>query len=198
MTELWLKFKDEKGEDQRVLVEGEKFTVGRHSSNDLCIPNGKLSREHIKIDRFADVFIVSECGSSNGTTINGEELKDPVAFKKGDKLNLGGGVEVGIEMVSDDPNAAPPGAEIGDETSDEGGEGGEGPAGDRASAAGAGAGAGAASSASSGSNGIPTSIFYIAPILGVMILIFLGGIVYFASSGDKPKHANDDDSSYST
>jgi pSer/pThr/pTyr-binding forkhead associated (FHA) protein len=67
MTELWLKFKNGNGEEQRVRVEGEKFTVGRHSSSDLPIPNGKLSREHIKIDRFADIFVVSDCGSSNGT-----------------------------------------------------------------------------------------------------------------------------------
>ena len=74
MTELWLKFKDEKGEDQRVLVEGNKFVVGRHSECDLNIPNGKLSRQHIKIESFGEVFVVSECGSSNGTTLNGSHL----------------------------------------------------------------------------------------------------------------------------
>ena len=68
MTELWLTFQDENGENKRILVEQEKFGVGRHSENDLSIPNGKLSREHIKIDRFGDVFVVSDCDSSNGTT----------------------------------------------------------------------------------------------------------------------------------
>jgi hypothetical protein len=191
MTELWLKFKDEKGEDQRVLVDGEKFTIGRHSSNDLSIPNGKLSREHVKIDRFAGVFVVSECGSSNGTTINDKELKDPVAFKNGDKLNLGGGIEIQIEMISDDPNATPPGGEAGDEGLDEGGE-------EAAAAAAPGTASGGSSTPSAGGSGIPTSIFYIAPILGVMILVLLGGIVYFASSGDKPKPDNDNDFVYST
>ncbi len=81
MTELWLNFKDEKGKDQRVLVEGKNFIIGRHSENDLCIPSGKLSRQHVKIESFAEVFIVSDCGSSNGTTLNGDDLSEPVALK---------------------------------------------------------------------------------------------------------------------
>jgi hypothetical protein len=188
MTELWLKFKDEKGEDQRVLVESEKFTIGRHSNNDLSIPNGKLSREHVKIDRFADIFIVSECGSSNGTTLNGTELKDPVALKNGDKLNLGGGVEVELHLVSDNPNAEPP--EAGAGAANDGIDGDE--AAETGSAVGGYTGTNNAASTADAGSGIPTSIFYIAPIFGVIILIFLGGLVYLASSGDKPKPDNDD------
>src|SRR6476660_6073764 len=108
MTELWLKFKDEKGADRRVLVEGSKFVIGRHSENDLSIPNGKLSREHVKIESFGEVYVVSDSGSSNGTTLNGADLRDPVALKDGDKLNLGGGLEIEIEMLSDKPKAKQP------------------------------------------------------------------------------------------
>ena len=104
MIELFLKFKDPGGEDRRVAVDKERFAVGRHSENDLSIADGRLSREHLRIERFGDVFVVSELGSSNGTTLNGETLTDPVALKNGDKLSLGG-LEIKVEIASDEPNA---------------------------------------------------------------------------------------------
>ncbi len=90
MTELWLNFTDGDGDERRVLADEEKFVVGRISTANLCIPDEKLSREHIKIERFGDVYVVSDCGSSNGTLLNAEKLKDPVALKDGDRLELGG------------------------------------------------------------------------------------------------------------
>ena len=189
MTELWLRFKDENGEERKVLVESQEFTVGRHSGNDLAIANGKLSREHVKISRFADIFIVSECGSSNGTTINENTLEDPVALKNGDKLNLGGGVEVEIELISDDPQADAPGTAPSAAPSAGTADG----PGMSSAEATVSASAGSVSAVSeNGGSGIPTSIFYIAPVLGVLILVLLGGIVYLASSGEQPKPTNDD------
>lgn len=108
MTELWLKFKDEKGEMKRLLVGKESFIIGRHSENDLSVPNGKLSREHLKINRFGDLFMVSDAGSSNGTTLNGKPLDEPTAVRHGDILDLGGGLKIKVEIESDDPNAAAP------------------------------------------------------------------------------------------
>ena len=73
-TELWLNFIDENGEPKRILVEGERFTIGRTPDNDSQIALGNLSRQHAKIERFADVFIISDAGSSNGTFLNDEKL----------------------------------------------------------------------------------------------------------------------------
>jgi pSer/pThr/pTyr-binding forkhead associated (FHA) protein len=110
MTELWLQFTDDKGDEKRVAVNREKFMVGRHTAADLCIPDGRLSREHIRIERFGDVFVVDERGSSNGTTINGEELTEPVGLKHEDVLDLGG-LKITVEIESDQPAAASPDAE---------------------------------------------------------------------------------------
>src|SRR5687767_13149332 len=106
MTELWLKYRDETGADRRVPVAGSKFVIGRHSENDLSIPNNRLSRQHVRIEAFGEIFVVSDCGSSNGTTINGSDLNEPVALKNGDILNLGGGLEIETEIISDKPNRA--------------------------------------------------------------------------------------------
>lgn len=183
MTELWLKFKDEKGTDQRVLVEGKKFVIGRHSENDLSIPNGKLSRQHVKIEVFAEVFVVSDCGSSNGTTLNGADLRDPIALNDGDKLNLGGGLEIEIEMISDRPKANQPDADDDDDDSDDfsGSSGGQ------------------SSSASVSSNGssIPTGVFIAAPVLVIVFLLCGGGaILFFGGNDGGNNRSNNDIGSY--
>ncbi|MGC2236692.1 MAG: FHA domain-containing protein [Pyrinomonadaceae bacterium] len=185
MVELWLNFTDEKGEPKRVLVEQEKFSIGRHSENDLCVPNGKLSREHVKIERFGDVCVISDCNSSNGTTLNGEDLSEPVALKNGDKLNLGGGLEIEVELVSDALDAANPPAN-GDENSA-----------DADSQSSSAAGSQSASAASSGGS-IPISFFYLAPLFGVLILLFAGGIFFvFRGKGETNVVKNNGDFYYS-
>ncbi len=171
MTEFWLKYTDENGDPQRVLIEKEKFVIGRHSENDLSVPNGKLSRQHVKIERFGDVYIVSDCGSSNGTELNEQNLTEPQALKNGDVLNLGGGLEIEIETDSGaDKQSA----------SETGGA-------DSANQTGANAAAiGATNSAPPNNSGgaIPTSFFIIAPIFGLTVLIFLGGIFYVFSNSE--------------
>jgi hypothetical protein len=188
MTELWLKFTDEDGKDKRVLVEKEKFAVGRHSESDLCISNGKLSREHIKIERFADIFIVADCGSSNGTTLNGEPLEEPKALHNDDKLDLGGGFEITVEIVSDNPNAG--GAP--DSSGNDAGNANSAASASVSPAAGGGA-ANFTASNSSGSGSIPTSFFYLAPIFGFVVLLFLGGLMFVLSGDKKPEIAQKGD-----
>lgn len=100
MTELWLTFRDEAGRERRVTVDSSHFTIGRQPENDLTIPDSRLSRTHLKIDRFGDVFVASDCGSSNGSTVNGLPLNEPAPVRDGDKLVLGGGVEIVAEIIA--------------------------------------------------------------------------------------------------
>jgi hypothetical protein len=188
MSELWLKFKDEDGYDQRIRVEGDEFTVGRHSSNDLCVPNSKLSREHIKIEHVDEGFLVSDSGSTNGTTLNGEDLRDPIALKDCDKLDLGGGVAIEIELTDTAGNADAPSefdAEAGSGEPPAGVDGGM-EAGNEVAAA------PYVGEPAASESGIPTSVFFIAPVLGLFILILLGAIIYLVSSGDTTKASGND------
>jgi hypothetical protein len=171
MTELWLNFKDDEGEERRVQVDQDKFVVGRLSTADLSIPNGKLSREHIKIERFGDIFVVSDCGSSNGTKLNGEDLLEPVALKNDDELELGGGLTMVVTMESDAPAVPPPKA---------------GAASEQALPSAASAQAAIASPAEPDS-AFPTWVFIAAPILGIVVLFFVGGLFYLFAGGDKEK-----------
>lgn len=99
MTEIWLNFIDEDGYPKRVLVGRDNFVIGRHPDNDLCIPDKRLSRQHLQIERFGEKITVSDCGSSNGTTLNNEDLFESETLRNGDILNLGG-VEVRVEIFS--------------------------------------------------------------------------------------------------
>jgi pSer/pThr/pTyr-binding forkhead associated (FHA) protein len=175
MTELWLKFTDARGETRRVSVEGEKFVVGRHSENDLSIPESSLSRKHLKIERFGDVFVVSDLGSSNGTKLNETLLEQPAALKKGDVLNLGGGIEIEVEIVSDAEDFGDSAATGAAEKESE----------DQAEIAAqvSGAEAVAASSATGGGNSFSISFFILAPLLGFCFLGIIGGGIYLLSGG---------------
>lgn len=173
---LSLKYTDEYGEPRRVAVSGEIFTVGRHSANDLCVPDHRLSREHIRIEQFNDAFYVSDSNSSNGTTINETRLSSAVMLKNGDRLNLGGAVQIQIEIALDAPavvgaavnNAQPanveniaysPKVEASNQISAD------------------------QSKAASSASGIPTAFFWMVPIFGLLMLM-IGAAVLFVLSGD--------------
>jgi hypothetical protein len=168
MTELWLVYKDAKGKDHRVEVTGEQFVVGRHSQCDHCIPDGRLSREHIRIDRIADFFVVSDLGSSNGTRLNDEDLTDPKALQNGDILDLGG-VLVTAELVSDLPADPPPADQN------------AGASGQSSAAAQAGS-AGAKPAATKGGSSFSPALLLMVPIFGLIILVFAGVIIYLAAT----------------
>lgn len=107
MTELFLKYNDDNGAEKRAPVKGEKFFVGRHSESDLCIPDGRLSRQHVKIETLGDKFKASDAGSSNGTKLNDKQLTEPVELNNGDRLELGG-LKMFVEIKSDEDVEEPP------------------------------------------------------------------------------------------
>lgn len=184
MPKLSLVFKNEDGEEKRVEVERTPFTIGRHSGCDLTIVDSRLSREHLKIELREDKFVVSDLGSSNGTTINGEKLSDPVGLKNDDKLNLGG-IEIGVEAEeADESGPEMPSADVPSAAP-------EAPSADaRAPAGAATAAAVAAAPASGGGGGIPTAFFILAPLLGLFVI---GGIVVtmiLLGGGDKKRTAS--------
>src|SRR5688572_2347786 len=101
MKKLLLKYQDEYHEPKSVLVDRENFVIGRSPDNDLSIPRSELSRHHAEINRFGDVYVVSDCNSSNGTTLNGQKLETPVALENGSRINLGGVFEIKVEVIDE-------------------------------------------------------------------------------------------------
>lgn len=189
MKELWLEFANADGGKRRVEADKPRFIVGRHSEADLCIPDGRLSREHVRIERLGDAFFVSDLGSSNGSTLNGDALDGRAELKNGDELVLGDSVRIKVEIPSED------GAEESPETPD-GAE--ENRPDQPAEAPGAGRPAYAASTASAAAQGssVPTSVFFIAPVLGLLVVAIIGGLIYFMGR-KQPVVASGNDFQYS-
>lgn len=174
MTELFLKFTDENGARKSVSVKLENFIIGRISTADLSIADGRLSREHLKIERFGDIFVATDLGSSNGTTLNGRKLERPTTLQNGDVLNLGG-LEIKAEIISDkvsnasfgsfDDDFAEPAPKAEKSAPDEIAPSLNQPKPQNVSAP-----------ANSGT--IPKSFFIIAPLFGFMILLIVGVSIY--------------------
>ncbi len=181
MSVLILKFKDEHGVEKTIEVDRDRFTIGRHSACDLVYVDGRLSREHARFEREGDRFNVTDLGSSNGTTLNGDEIFESRAINDGDLLNLGNGVEIEIKVKTDEampnvgpgPSVAPIDAE---------------PQIHAPVAA-----APMMQAPAAESDGIPTAFFIIAPVMGIFVLALVIGAVFLFGGSDKPVAQNDDD-----
>ena len=78
------------GVERVVRLEGERYTVGRASANDLSFPeDGELSRQHMVFERFGDGWIVVDQGSRNGTQVNGKPISGRKLLRPGDSITAG-------------------------------------------------------------------------------------------------------------
>ena len=102
MSELWINWRDENGAGGRVRMDRSPFIIGRVAGADLVIPNSKLSREHVSIERSGDGFLISDRGSSNGTEFNLAPLIVPTEIMDGDRAVLGGGAALKFEIGWDE------------------------------------------------------------------------------------------------
>ncbi len=99
-TEITLSYYDEAGRLKRVRVKSKRFSIGRIPDNDLMIDNSSLSRRHALIESFDDAVQISDCGSSNGTFLNGAPVTYPVDLRDGDVINLADACELTVEFSS--------------------------------------------------------------------------------------------------
>ena len=100
--ELRLIYEDENGKEE-VDVTASRFTIGRHADNDFVIDDSNLSRRHAVIENFDGVYFLSDCGSQNGTTLNGRSVSGPVEIHDGDVILLGDVEELKVKFF--DPKA---------------------------------------------------------------------------------------------
>ena len=182
MLGLTLRFTAEDGSERAVTVDTERFTIGRHSASDLSIVDSRLSREHAIISRTGNGYVITDAGSSNGTTLNGEEILTESTLRNGDRIGLGGGpiltVEIGdsaaatVSQALDstptatpvEPDPLPPPAQA----------------------------------ASASGPGIPVAVFFVAPLLGLLIIgVAVAALVLFGPGRSSDLGRGGDDVTYS-
>ncbi|MBV9210866.1 MAG: FHA domain-containing protein [Acidobacteria bacterium] len=100
--DVTLSYYDDAGRLRRVQVESKRFLIGRIPDNDLMIEHSSLSRRHALIESFDDGVQISDCGSRNGTFLNGSPVTLPVELHDGDMINLADVVELTVEMANAD------------------------------------------------------------------------------------------------
>ncbi len=171
-AEIFLKFRNERGAEQTVSVNKSPFFIGRLPECELPINRTSLSRKHAKIERFADVAVISDCGSSNGTTLNGATLTEPIALKNGDEIELGGDVIVNVE-IRQDQSFADNDDYYGSSKSASGSSG--------------------KSNVSASSGSILLNPYFIAPFGGVIVLATIAGMIAFFTIKPQPREKDEND-----
>jgi len=68
-----------------------KLTIGRNMTNQLCLNDASVSRQHAEIAFRNSYYTLADVGSANGTTVNGEQLHRlvPQPLYDGDMLVMG-------------------------------------------------------------------------------------------------------------
>src|SRR6478672_11997315 len=93
------------GQMKTVPLTGERLSVGRSSSAELCFPeDAGLSRQHFAFECQGDDWTVQDLGSKNGTFVNNIPLKARLILKPGDRITAGHLVVVYSPDV-DNPNS---------------------------------------------------------------------------------------------
>lgn len=175
---LSLRFNNENGEEKSIQVDSDVFTIGRHSSCDLTYTDSRLSREHLRLERDGGKFFASDSGSSNGTTVNGSRLTSEIELNDGDVIDLGGGLEITVQIVSAESeplsHALTPEVSVVEP------------------AAVATVTPPLTIAQPEPAGGIPTGFFIIAPLLAVFVLAIVIGAVVLLGGGDNTVTTGDD------
>lgn len=71
---------------QTVSINRRLFRIGRDPSCDLAIQDTSASREHAVIREHGGQFVLEDCGSRNGTFLNGTRIEAPMPLADGDEF----------------------------------------------------------------------------------------------------------------
>ncbi|GAB4549594.1 MAG: hypothetical protein Kow0063_44430 [Anaerolineae bacterium] len=76
------------GRGQTFELRGEVH-LGRSRTNAIALSDGKVSRNHARLDPVRNTYILTDLGSANGTFVNGVRITQPVRLRDGDSLQVG-------------------------------------------------------------------------------------------------------------
>jgi hypothetical protein len=71
------------------LLGGERVIVGSSTTCDVVVDEPSVSRVHVVLQRVGDVWLAEDCGSRNGTLVNGQKMSYRRAVHVGDQVRIG-------------------------------------------------------------------------------------------------------------
>ncbi|MFV0338950.1 MAG: FHA domain-containing protein, partial [Chthoniobacterales bacterium] len=67
----------------------DKVSVGRLADNELHIPHDSVSSRHAELIARDDSYLLKDLDSTNGTFVNGDQIKGEQLLKEGDSVRFG-------------------------------------------------------------------------------------------------------------
>ena len=74
---------------KKILFHKTPFTIGRGVECDLVLIQDQVSRKHLQIEQEDNNYFVRDLGSTNGTLLNGKELKERQPLQHSDSIRIG-------------------------------------------------------------------------------------------------------------
>ncbi len=85
----YLMFRDPDGNMTRVALENLPLTLGRRSTNEVQVLDPTVSRDHARLLRDDNEFVIEDLGSTHGTFVNQQRVQRHV-LGPNDRIRLGG------------------------------------------------------------------------------------------------------------
>jgi hypothetical protein len=76
-------------DDKRLIVGPTGVTLGRSSRCDVVLDDPNISREHAELRPRGGSWVLTDLGSTNGSSVNGRRIDAPTVVKPGDEIELG-------------------------------------------------------------------------------------------------------------
>jgi hypothetical protein len=89
-----------------VSIGKRPYSIGRGPANDLVVPDGMVSWEHLKVWADRGAVWCADAGSTNGTYVNGERIRGTVQLKIGDRITVGNKLSLQVQLHGTDGLAA--------------------------------------------------------------------------------------------
>jgi pSer/pThr/pTyr-binding forkhead associated (FHA) protein len=100
------------GSVQHYLLSAREITIGRSAENSIVLDWDTVSSRHCTLRLRGKRYEVTDNGSTNGTVLRGESVKDePRVLRNGDSLVIGLNVKarlVSMEEITDPPSGEEP------------------------------------------------------------------------------------------
>jgi DNA-binding response OmpR family regulator len=88
---LWMDGEEIKG---RWSLAEPATTIGRWEDNDVVVDDRWVSRNHARIRREGERYVLEDLGSRNGTLVNGRRITDQTVLADGDRIQVAPLVEL--------------------------------------------------------------------------------------------------------
>jgi len=95
---LRLERKSQDGSLWVIPVDHSPFVIGRKEGSSLLVAAQGISRKHAEILETFDGWRIKDCGSTNGTFVNGRRLTENHLLNHGDYITIG---EIRFDVVGE-------------------------------------------------------------------------------------------------